>query len=408
MELPKPIKSIVSIVCSGIITLASLKELLSSPAPLINGETLSYLVYVAYIGVFALPLWVAYQIGLWRSKRRVGSAARANVTQVPVKSATGIAGGRPHSSKQLEYRSKVRDDLLRIVAELYDIEGPKDIQFESWNAFVKPDPRPSDINNSSQLMAVENFSTVLNARNDYVKKMGSLFRGDFDSEFLRLNNQCILMYEKIRESGFLDDDVPTADQPELIIDPRDVEPVGEVKNLEVRFQSGEKRTRGACFYYATVRAKGQKTVKNVLASCDGNRLRIIPKNEKPSFGIDWNGYPIKDFDKGGAQAFIDAVLREERKTKDSIRFVHPGRGEKFVLFFGVEERGDFYIPAETYLWYNPRTGLCGHERDEGTGVVRMSLHLSGQDAKGCDSIFEVAFQNWKSFEVKLAKSSQQF
>jgi hypothetical protein len=129
-----------------------------------------------------------------------------------------------------------------------------------------------------------------------------------------------------------------------------------VKTIEVRFPNGEKRIRNAAFYYVTVRAKGQKTVENVKASCDSFQLRIIPRNAKPSFGVDWDDYSIETFDKAGAQAFIDAILREERKTKDLIKFVHPGPGEKFVLFFSIEEMKDFFIPAETFVWYNRRTG----------------------------------------------------
>jgi hypothetical protein len=194
---------------------------------------------------------------------------------------------------------------------------------------------------------------------------------------------------------------PRSEKPALTISLAEAKNEGEVKELEVRFPGRVRRTRKVCFYYVTVKARGRRTVENVLAYCDGEQLRIVPRTEKSSFGIDWNGYSVEEFDKGGANDFITALLREERKTKDAISFVHPGaQGQSFVLFFTVEGRQEFYIPAATYLWYNPRTGLCGHGRDDGTGTVKLSLHLAGQDAESCDATFEVAFEKWNSFKVK--------
>lgn len=104
--------------------------------------------------------------------------------------------------RQLRYHKEVRNDLLRIEKELYNIKQPRLIQFESWNAFTKPDPRRADINNDGQYDAIQNFSTVLNKRNNYVGD--KLIHGDQDPEFLRLNNECVSRYEKIRDTGFLD------------------------------------------------------------------------------------------------------------------------------------------------------------------------------------------------------------
>ena len=347
-------------------------------------------IVVALAAFWIFSLWIGYQIRAWRNAR-----LRTIAVEPPEDS-------EPHSPRQLEYRSEVRDDLSRIEVGLYEIERPMDVQFESWNAFPKPDPRPLDLHNPTQFQAIENFSTALNLRNKYVNTRDwSITLGRFDPEFMRLNTRCIAMYDKITESGFIDEDDQTTGLPRLVIAPEDVELTGEEKTVEVRFPNGEKRIHKVRFYYVTVRAKGQRTVENVTASCDGNRLRIIPKNTKPSFGVDWNGYSITKFDEDGAYSFVIAIIREERKTKEEIRFVHPGSGQTFVLFFTVEGRGDFYLPATTYLPYNTRTGYA---RDNGTGTVKLSLHLEGQD-KWCDATFEVAFENWASFRVKLAKSS---
>lgn len=123
-----------------------------------------------------------------------------------------IASRRHLTPRQLKYRSELRDALGHILIELYHIERPDLVQFESWNAFPKPDPRPSDINNSKQFQVIENLSTALNKRNNYVNEKGPEFHGDFRSEFLSLNNQCIVMYEKVRETGFLDPDVAATEQ----------------------------------------------------------------------------------------------------------------------------------------------------------------------------------------------------
>ena len=203
-------------------------------------------------------------------------------------------------------------------------------------------------------------------------------------------------YQNARDTGSRQAVMP---RPELFIPLTKLGSTGEVKELEVRFPNGESRRNRVCFYYVPVMAKGQRTVENVYASLDGNPLRIMPKTGKPSFGIDYHRFSVEDFDKVGPREFVYALLREEKKTKDRIEYVHPSQGQDFVLFFGVEGLTDFYIVADTYLWYNPRTGFCGGRRDDGTGTLRLKLDLSGQDAKGCSMMFEVAFRKWDSFTV---------
>jgi hypothetical protein len=135
-------------------------------------------------------------------------------------------------------------------------------------------------------------------------------------------------------------------------------------------------------------------------------LRIAPRTEKPSFGIDYNRLSAKKFDEAGPQEFVSALLREQEKTKDEIKYLHPGPGHDFVLFFGVEGLEDLFIVARTFLWYDPRKGFCGLHRDDGTGILKLRLHLDGQDAKGCDMMFEVNFRKWDSFSVTPVKLPQ--
>lgn len=122
--------------------------------------------------------------------------------------------GGPHNVKQLRYREEVRTDLLRILVELCNIKEPQLIQLVSWNARPEPKLRGSDLHNETQYHAIEDLSSALNGRNNYVNKLGS-FRGDQDLEFQRLNNQCFVMYEKVRDTGFLEADLPPQFRDEL-------------------------------------------------------------------------------------------------------------------------------------------------------------------------------------------------
>lgn len=200
----------------------------------------------------------------------------------------------------------------------------------------------------------------------------------------------------------------TQPQPELTIPISELKSTGEVKEIEVRFPNGDTvRKNRVCFYYVTVRTKGQRTVENVFASLDGNPLNIAPRTEKPSFGVDYDRFSVERFDERGPLEFVFALLSERRKVKDRIRYLHPGPGQDFALFFGVEGLNDFYIFAGTYVWYDPRRGFCGVQRDDGTGILKLRLHLEGQDAKSCNMMFKVNFRKWDSFSVTPVELPQQ-
>ena len=140
-------------------------------------------------GMVAIPIW-GFRERIENVLRR-GSQVRKQ-----------RAALQSYNSRQMKYRAELRDSLRRIELELYDVKAPKAIQFESWNAFTQPDPRLADINNEPQYDAIQNLSTVLNARNNYVASITT--HGEQDDEFLGLNGKCIAMYEKVRETGFLD------------------------------------------------------------------------------------------------------------------------------------------------------------------------------------------------------------
>jgi hypothetical protein len=146
----------------------------------------------------AIVGFAAYLLTSGMSKER--TATRADDASLI---ARPLVAAEPHSPRQLRYRGEVRTDLIRIEVELHDIKRRNSIQFQSWNAFAKPDTRQDDINNKLQFDAIEDFSTVLNRRNDHLN----------DYEFERLNNECIVSYEKIRGTGFLYPEGSNREQP---------------------------------------------------------------------------------------------------------------------------------------------------------------------------------------------------
>jgi hypothetical protein len=166
-----------------------------------------------WIWISAVLLGVAANLLTRGLSKRLGEKAEepavaAETQKTSVSEGTPSRQVRPqtamesHSPRQLRYRGEVRAELLRIGLELYNIKEPRLIQFESWNAFAQPDPRRFDIHSDSQHDAVQNLSTALNKRNNYVDQ--KILRGDQDPEFLRLNGLCLALYEQIRETGFLD------------------------------------------------------------------------------------------------------------------------------------------------------------------------------------------------------------
>jgi len=98
-----------------------------------------------------------------------------------------------YSPEQKNYRKKVRDDLIRIRQELGRPVERTAIEFQSWNAFPKPDPRPKNIGYKRQFDAIESLSTVLNNRNNHLDDTA-------------LDDDCIVEYVKLRETGFLNVD----------------------------------------------------------------------------------------------------------------------------------------------------------------------------------------------------------
>jgi hypothetical protein len=155
------------------------------------------IVFVVLALAVCVPFYFGYKFQSYRSKKaHEGTETATPAVEATEKKVSSVL--EPLNQRQLRYRAEVRDDLVRIGRELHDIKEPRPIQFESWNAFIHPDPRGPDINNKLQYDAIQNFSTVLNKRNDHLH----------GNVFLRLTHECVVEYEKIRATGFLSPDLP--------------------------------------------------------------------------------------------------------------------------------------------------------------------------------------------------------
>lgn len=192
-------------------------------------------------------------------------------------------------------------------------------------------------------------------------------------------------------------------QPKLTITESDLKSDG-VKRLVVRFPHGEVREHEVRFYYVKVRNDGGKTADDMIDMCGSNQMRFIPLTGKSTFGLDFEGTEtLEEFDKFGIESFVVALLRDHRKLKDAMEYVHPGPvGESFVLFFTLKGYNDrIYVPAHTRVPHNIYGGeyggrVIGHPK----GIIRLYLHVEARDIEGCRAAFEINFRNWKSFDAK--------
>jgi hypothetical protein len=196
----------------------------------------------------------------------------------------------------------------------------------------------------------------------------------------------------------------------LIITDADVKS-DSIQKLVVRFPHGEIREHEVRFYYVKVRNEGEKTVDDVIAYCGANQIRFIPSTEKSTFGVDLEeSETLEEFDRFGIESYVVALLRDHRKVKDEIKYIHPGPvGESFVLFFTLKGYGDrVYVPAHTRVPHNIYGGeyegrVIGHPE----GIIRLYLSVEGRDIQGCTAEFEINFDNWKTFRVKRLHSTNE-
>jgi hypothetical protein len=198
-------------------------------------------------------------------------------------------------------------------------------------------------------------------------------------------------------------------QPQLIVTESEIKP-DQVETLEFRFANGERRYHEVRFYYIKIRNDGPKSVDDVTLTCQGNQMLVIPSTSKSSFGIDVdeNQMSAKEFDERPLDNAINLLLRDRKKLKDSIKYVHPSsEGVSFVLFFTIEGINDrLLIPAYTKVWYNAYGGfkkiIHGSKNIKPTKVW---IHVRARDMKQLDVGFEAVLRNWRSFDVKQLNST---
>jgi hypothetical protein len=160
------LKRVLYSIPTAIITLASLKELLPSPIVVPGVERLTDLIYLAYVGVFAFPVWVAYQVGAWHSKRRLmtptAKSAQEGAPSTESKSAV-LKPWRQRQIMELGFQSLVKQDLLAIERQ-FDFRTPKHVDFDSWND-IDADLKKQYIDNPTVYSILENIAKVLNEWN---------------------------------------------------------------------------------------------------------------------------------------------------------------------------------------------------------------------------------------------------
>lgn len=196
--------------------------------------------------------------------------------------------------------------------------------------------------------------------------------------------------------------------PELSVAETKIAAAEEVRELLVKFSSGGSRKHEVRFHYVTVSNSGRKTAEDLVASCRDVPIRMIPLIWKSTFAVD-SHESVGSFHKNGIDSFIYALIGDQRKLRDTVD-VHPGATQAwtFVLFFTLKGRNDcLYVPCNTKIWFHTRRGFLGIERDNGTGIIRLPLHLTWKDMEApCDVLFEARLADWKSFEIKPVESSQ--
>lgn len=322
---------------------------------------------------------------------------------------------KPLTPRQLGYRAEVRADLLRIEQELCNIKQPRLIQFESWNAFIQPDSRPADIHNDHQYEAIQNLSTVLNKRNKYVNN--KIIQGNEDLEFQILNAKCLEMYEKIRETGFLDVNlqlrkIEESKVPKIVVTPAKIDSQ-KFKAIHVRLQDGTEKIQ-ARFYFITVKNVSGPTINDLEAyfkatyfkTAEGGALiskgpfPMIMSTAADHMTLYYEGFSIEEFRKREASPLNDDLRIELLRTNDGklvsrkLTLHEGGIGKTFGLFFTLEGYRVLTIPC-----YSTRASVpmpCS---------FRIDLYLQGDAFPSkCVASFQVEADDWDSFEVKPVES----
>lgn len=184
------LKRIIYAIPSGIITLASLKDLFGFPQ-LPSGQIMSNYVLLAVAGVFAFPIWIAYQIGLWRNRKQKPTEPTPIVGDLtkPTSVLERLDRTELTTRAMLGYRGLLKLDLLEIGPQL---DSVKQLQFHSWNN-TQPDLKKQIIGDDDLYNALQAFSSALNERNTSVGKL----------DFEIWNNSCKNHYDRLKQMGFV-------------------------------------------------------------------------------------------------------------------------------------------------------------------------------------------------------------
>jgi len=135
--------------------------------------------------------------------------------------------------------------------------------------------------------------------------------------------------------------------PKLLVKRAELSPEEETREIRVRFRNGQEKLHEARFYFVTVENVEGKRIKG-LRPCiylHYNMLIVSPYG-KPLINVDYHG-PLWEFEQKGLQAYLDALMNDGKKVKESVSFPPDKRASvTFALFLTLKDFPWLDIPAD--------------------------------------------------------------
>lgn len=135
-----------------------------------------------------MPVWVYKPI-----RKRKKARNKHKITQSPEERSMDMNVIWP----RLVYQSRLRDELKRIREELNNTDTLKAVNYKVWIE-QNPEQKRRLIGNNEQYEAIQDFITVLDARNDYQRDKMVV-----DERYKELTDQCLRAYEVMAGTSFL-------------------------------------------------------------------------------------------------------------------------------------------------------------------------------------------------------------
>ena len=94
--------------------------------------------------------------------------------------------------KQLQYRSRLKDEIAQLKLELKNVENPKVIPYPVWICNHDPEQKCKLISNDGEYNIIQKFYTALENRYNHQRSMKNP-----DNKFAHLNTKCIEAYNAV-------------------------------------------------------------------------------------------------------------------------------------------------------------------------------------------------------------------